>query len=84
MPNISETSASDISLSPAWSVMIIFPFMHRNRVALGCRVSVATWAQSPVRSDKRLGRPLDQLRTGDRQRPKSRSDGGRSKSKNKN
>jgi hypothetical protein len=22
----------------------------------GCRVSVATWAQSPVRSDKRLGR----------------------------
>jgi hypothetical protein len=24
MPNISETSASDISLSPAWSVMIIF------------------------------------------------------------
>jgi hypothetical protein len=24
MPNISETSASDMSLSPAWSVMIIF------------------------------------------------------------
>ena len=24
MPNISETSVSDISLSPAWSVMIIF------------------------------------------------------------
>jgi hypothetical protein len=24
MPSISETSVSDISLSPAWSVMIIF------------------------------------------------------------
>jgi hypothetical protein len=30
--NISETSVSDISLSPAWSVMIIFLFVDRTRV----------------------------------------------------
>ena len=30
MPNISDRSVSDISLSPAWSVMIIFLFVHRS------------------------------------------------------
>jgi hypothetical protein len=33
MPNISETSVSDISLSPAWSVVIIFLFVDRGQVA---------------------------------------------------
>jgi hypothetical protein len=37
MPNISETSASDISLSPAWSVMIIFLFVERGQVAFWAR-----------------------------------------------
>jgi integrase len=34
MPNISETSVSDISLSPAWSVMIIFPFVAVRKAGL--------------------------------------------------
>src|SRR5829696_1761000 len=56
MPNISETSASDISLSPAWSVMIIFLPWIAVRAFSARRVSVVTWAQSPVRSGQRLGR----------------------------
>jgi hypothetical protein len=57
MPNISDTSVSDISLSPAWSVMIIFLHVDRSQGAFWARrVSVATWVQSPRRTGKRLGR----------------------------
>jgi hypothetical protein len=66
MPNISETSVSDISLSPAWSVMIIFLFVDRSQVAFWARrVSVATWAQSPGARASGSAGPLDRSRTGD-------------------
>jgi hypothetical protein len=45
MPNISETSVSDISLSPGWSVMITFLLLDRTHEP-----------QSLGRSGKRLGR----------------------------
>jgi hypothetical protein len=57
MPNISETSVSDMSLSLAWSVMIIFLFVDswfRDR-PLAHRVSAANWVKAPGRSRKRLG-----------------------------
>ena len=60
----------DISLSPAWSVMIIFLSWMAVREHSG-----------PPSDGGDLGAvsgPLDRLRTGDRQRPKSRSDSGRS------
>jgi hypothetical protein len=58
MPNISETSVSDMSLSRAWSVMIIFLLVDswfRDRL-FGPRVSAAYWVKAPERSCKRLGR----------------------------
>jgi hypothetical protein len=70
MPNISDTSVSDMSLSPAWSVMIIFLLMDswfRDRL-LAPRVSAANWVKAPGRSRKRLDGPLEQSQTGDCQK----------------
>lgn len=50
MPNISETSVGDISLSPAWNVMIVFLSWMQSESISARRVSVATWVQSPDRS----------------------------------
>ena len=55
MPNISETSVSDISLSPACSVMIIF-FLESYWEAQRClRITVAARAQALERRGGRLG-----------------------------
>jgi hypothetical protein len=67
MPNISETSVSDISLSPAWSVMMFFLFVDRSQVAFG-PPSQRDDMKSPGRPGKRLAGPLDRSRTGDRQK----------------
>jgi hypothetical protein len=68
MPNISETSVSDISLSPAWSVMIIFFRVDRSSMSglWARRVSAATGAVAGARSGKWLGeaaRPVEDLST---------------------
>ena len=55
MPNISETSVSDISLSPACNVMIIF-FLEWYWEGQRClRITVAARAQAPTRRGGRLG-----------------------------
>jgi hypothetical protein len=67
MPNISETSVSDISLSPAWSVMIFFLFVDRSQVAFGPAESALHVKCRGVRASGLAG-PLDRSRTGDRQK----------------
>jgi hypothetical protein len=66
MPNISETSVSDISLSPAWSVMIIFPSRGSLSGSVSGPPSQRDDMKSPGRSGKRLGRtarPVARLAT---------------------
>ena len=59
MPNISETSVSDMSLSPAWSVMIIFLLVDRSST----RVFVP--AESAWRPGELAGAPAQEARPGE-------------------
>jgi hypothetical protein len=58
MPNVSETSVSDMSLSPAWSVMIIFLLVDSliSGQAFGPLSQRGELGEGAGRSGKRLGR----------------------------